>query len=402
VKVDKRVERIASIILADYQYLYDPRHEKSKTEAERELGSTVHETSRGWGTGESVGDGKGNSPVSDWGMKILNQTDMMIERHISPLGMNYNDIENHISNLITKSNELLDILVKAKNENSGIEEIIKRYENGEIDNSGVIGIKVNVIDHGNSMLETEVKDIGHIKSIHEDNSRKIESFVEEEKSVQNKIKGIGIAQFKAELAFKEEFDRILSSSYEPVDDDIDAFASPYPMLNNSLTQFTKEEIENIKDSVVWASSIIDRTKISKLLTVACLPSKHRCGYNRKNSVIVLTKDSPPNSYVHELGHHIECSHPDILKMTSEFYNRRTRGNPVLKLNSICSTSQYGEDEEGKDDKFIDKYTGKIYPDGTTEILSMGLEHMYYSPMEFRSKDPEHFELIINILNMLKR
>lgn len=44
------------------------------------------------------------------------------------------------------------------------------------------------------------------------------------------------------------------------------------------------------------------------------------------------------------------------------------------------------------------YVGKHYPSGDTEILSMGLEKLYDSPLDFAEKDPEFFKFLLGILD----
>ncbi|MEI6424613.1 MAG: hypothetical protein WCP55_20515, partial [Lentisphaerota bacterium] len=107
------------------------------------------------------------------------------------------------------------------------------------------------------------------------------------------------------------------------------------------------------------------------------------------------------SYLHELGHHLEHSHISVGDMARKFYEKRTAGKKLVKMKELDPYGKYDDQEYGRDDTFISKYTGKIYEDGYTEIISMGLEHLYRDPVEFRLKDPEHFELIIKALRLLR-
>ena len=51
------------------------------------------------------------------------------------------------------------------------------------------------------------------------------------------------------------------------------------------------------------------------------------------------------------------------------------------------------------DKFIDKYMGKFYKDGATEILSMGLQMFYTNPVALAKQDPEYFDFIYSVVRM---
>jgi len=66
---------------------------------------------------------------------------------------------------------------------------------------------------------------------------------------------------------------------------------------------------------------------------------------------------------------------------------------------------YQSKEKGRKDQF-DRffaeheayYVGKVYPDDSTEILSMGLQALYTDACEFARKDPEYCRFILGILS----
>ena len=61
---------------------------------------------------------------------------------------------------------------------------------------------------------------------------------------------------------------------------------------------------------------------------------------------------------------------------------------------------YKKSEKGRRDKFTDVYMGKDYgreDKGYYEILSMGLEGVYYGAYDLYEKDPEYFDLILGLL-----
>ena len=76
------------------------------------------------------------------------------------------------------------------------------------------------------------------------------------------------------------------------------------------------------------------------------------------------------------------------------------------LNKIASG--YRRDEYCKPDKFFDPYCGKLYTlfggrdrsfvDGTaSEIMSMGLQHLFEDPINFAKEDREYFDFVISNL-----
>ncbi len=95
------------------------------------------------------------------------------------------------------------------------------------------------------------------------------------------------------------------------------------------------------------------------------------------------------SVVHELGHALEFNHPEILEASLRFYDRRTAGEALRAMPFTREQSRF--------DAFIDPYVGRDYARTATEVLSMGIEYMSRSPLEFWQKDPDHFAYIWDIL-----
>lgn len=108
------------------------------------------------------------------------------------------------------------------------------------------------------------------------------------------------------------------------------------------------------------------------------------------------------SFWHEFGHHIEISNPGLKQVFKDWILSRSSGKTV-PLRQLTGNQKYGEDEVAYDGKFgLGAYVGRIYPDGGTEVMSKGLE-MFSSEKamaSFFSKDPEHFLMILGILDSL--
>jgi SPP1 gp7 family putative phage head morphogenesis protein len=100
---------------------------------------------------------------------------------------------------------------------------------------------------------------------------------------------------------------------------------------------------------------------------------------------------------HELGHFLEFENPGIAKAAKEWVESRATG----KLSTLKDIDPgYGDDETYYPDKFIDPYVGRLYQDGSTEVVSMGIEN-FADPLkmaELYKKDPEHFNFIMGILS----
>lgn len=78
---------------------------------------------------------------------------------------------------------------------------------------------------------------------------------------------------------------------------------------------------------------------------------------------------------HEIGHMVEWYNDEILRITKEWVEKRTKDENPIQLLKLFPKSNYKENEVVKKDDFISPYIGKIYSDAT-EVLSMGLESLY--------------------------
>lgn len=124
--------------------------------------------------------------------------------------------------------------------------------------------------------------------------------------------------------------------------------------------------------------------------------------NEGNSRIALSPGANPDVMTHEIGHCIEDSNPVIKKMVNGFLKKRTEGEEIVQLNK--KYPGYEDHEKGRKDEF-DRvfserqayYIGKEYPDGSTEIVSMGLQQLHNDPIKFAENDPEYFNLMVGIL-----
>ena len=110
--------------------------------------------------------------------------------------------------------------------------------------------------------------------------------------------------------------------------------------------------------------------------------------------------------IHETAHQLEENNPQMLINSLAFAKSRTEGEKQKALNKIASG--YRRDEYCKPDKFFDPYCGKLYTlfggrdrsfvDGTaSEIMSMGLQHLFEDPINFAKEDREYFDFVISNL-----
>lgn len=114
-----------------------------------------------------------------------------------------------------------------------------------------------------------------------------------------------------------------------------------------------------------------------------------------------------DTLLHELSHRLEivygeenaAGYTPISQATHAFLDRRTRGEEAKRLLDLYPGTAYKENEVAKPDKFIDGYVGKQYPGQVTEVLTMGMQTLWFPRYGQRdiNKDPEMRRLILGLL-----
>lgn len=111
--------------------------------------------------------------------------------------------------------------------------------------------------------------------------------------------------------------------------------------------------------------------------------------------------------VHELGHVIEFHKPGVKDLVARFVEYRCKGEAPVSLKERFPHNSFDADERGRKDDFERAfgpgagayYVGKTYADGSTEVVSMGLEKLYSDPAGLVQNDPEYAQLIFKVLTM---
>ena len=117
----------------------------------------------------------------------------------------------------------------------------------------------------------------------------------------------------------------------------------------------------------------------------------------KGGTIELGKGTKNHILYHEMGHHLEEDNIAISRLVRDFRSKRTKGDELKNLSDVVKNITFDDWEKCKPDKFIDPYMGKFYNGKGTEITSSGLELMFKDPVLFARRDPEYFELILDIM-----
>jgi hypothetical protein len=126
---------------------------------------------------------------------------------------------------------------------------------------------------------------------------------------------------------------------------------------------------------------------------------------------VFDFNSSKSTYLHEYGHQIEFGNTETARLASDFLSARIKDDEVVGFRDKFGDF-YKEDERGADDNFgiaMDAlgygedsntrahYAGKIYKNGSTEVISMGMELLHRNPYEFATNDPEWFDLVSGVV-----
>lgn len=152
----------------------------------------------------------------------------------------------------------------------------------------------------------------------------------------------------------------------------------------------------VEDALSFVKPLVgDNVKMLESFRVKMV-EEYRCWFDDSiNTLGIGTGPVEPRIMVHELGHAIEDSSPQIKAKMLDYLGRRTKGLKAIHP----SGPGWDADEMFIKDKFADKYFGKVAPAGEryTEVLSMSLQKIYEDPAAFLREDPETFHFVTALL-----
>ena len=101
---------------------------------------------------------------------------------------------------------------------------------------------------------------------------------------------------------------------------------------------------------------------------------------------------------HEMGHHVEFEDNRIAAAARDWRDKRATGKEE-PLNNLVKDANFDAHEKAKPGNYIHPYVGKVYSDGSTEVISMGIErfHSSESMLDFYEQDREHFQFIMGVI-----
>jgi hypothetical protein len=152
----------------------------------------------------------------------------------------------------------------------------------------------------------------------------------------------------------------------------------------------------------WIVQSIEAAKDKPLLVqeVGVVKSRKARGYYDHYGVLndtthqgrpTLKLDPRFSIPAHEFAHRMERLIPEMVQLEKEFYKRRTKGYPLIRINTLKGFEDYPSEEKTRIDKFNHPYMGKAYGDAY-EILSTGIEKLFYN--QYNKKQDKDFDSFI--------
>lgn len=143
----------------------------------------------------------------------------------------------------------------------------------------------------------------------------------------------------------------------------------------------------------WIQASYKKSRIGATLV------QKRGRYNSVTNKIYLSQK--PENYMirtsyHELGHRFEDTVMGIKEAEKRFYERRTKGEPLVSLKEVTDSKLYRKNEKTRVDKFTNPYMGKEYSNGWYELVSMGFQQYFTDPKQLL-KDKDYAAFITGML-----
>ena len=164
-------------------------------------------------------------------------------------------------------------------------------------------------------------------------------------------------------------------------------------------------VETAQDGLALFNRMVDTDALAGLAT-APVSFENRTRDNRSafvphagaNGMISLHTSASETATAHEVAHWAEQNVPGLRAYSQRWIDGRTAGEVAQPLADLLPDSGYDRREITKPDHFSHPYIGRIYPDGATEALSMGLMGLLEDPIGFAAKDLDHWRFTYKFMS----
>lgn len=143
----------------------------------------------------------------------------------------------------------------------------------------------------------------------------------------------------------------------------------------------------------------DRVEADGLHVVA---RGRRGRYDPATRTLDLGRPASAMALLHELGHALEASAPDVDAAARAWRDARCLGSGLTfepQSLALITGVAYAPDELARLDHFVDPYVGRVYDGPASEVVSTALQHFASARtlLRFALSDLEHFFLLVGVL-----
>ncbi len=388
-RLSQTINRIADTILRqaeDYKYSYDPEHRNRPD-------WRSFETEKGW-SNDPKDDPKNKQPTQENVLRGTNPVDSshaIISKELTVVFekdlKKYEEVSQEIDDLSGVFEKSEKLRFYSSNMSSAIRRLKRRIQNNEIESSDVYGKNLkDLIDFAEENIA--INSFSDIENLGVNVSEEASKNQEITERVKTRLAELYTQRKRIKNSHRLNIHSVLNKKGVKR-------KWPEDFIVQSTILRKSKFLDSVKDGVDWSMGMLDYRKI-KICVFIGKNSKKNSSYV-DGKIILLADNSDSSTFIHELGHHIETHIPDLKELAKDFYKKRTEGKPLIQLNKIEPERGCSDEVMVKDGGFLDKYIGRFYDDGATEIISSGIEHFYRDPFNFKMKDPEHFEIALHVL-----
>lgn len=128
------------------------------------------------------------------------------------------------------------------------------------------------------------------------------------------------------------------------------------------------------------------------------PTNARSKFSPRKNTIFVGWEADELTVVHELMHAVGAHDIDFHLAEERYFKDRTASKKTKTLRDITGDMGYRTDEIAYDmgGNCIDPYVFKDYGGGAYELMSMGVETLYRSPVAY-SNDPNMLKWVLSML-----
>jgi hypothetical protein len=130
-----------------------------------------------------------------------------------------------------------------------------------------------------------------------------------------------------------------------------------------------------------------------LKTVLSRPGR---AFASEDGLVMWNGGDGKNTVYHEFAHHVEFSNSQLKAAAGQWRDNKAESPDLRPMAVLTANDRYARTEVGVKDNYIDPYVGKVYKDGSTEVVSVGLEHFADTKrmVTLRLNAADHFDFVL--------